>query len=159
MDVVPLETAYLFLLAAAEDVSTARSGEEDTTDWSAADRAITCVRLNDGVLATAAADLGKGGPARFDNRPAMGGPAGTGVPTPEAFRDNVRLVRESTSRLVALVAAMPDDAATTSLRVTLVAHDGESLVDRHITWGRLVHLWVTDHLPRCTARLAAAGHP
>jgi hypothetical protein len=120
MDVVPLETAYLFLLAAAEDVSTARTGE-DTTDWSDADRAITCVRLNDGVLATAAADLGKGGPARFDNRPAMGGPAGTGVPTPEAFRDNVRLVRESTSRLVAL--------------------------------------GVTDHLPRCTARLTAARHP
>ncbi|CAG7648427.1 hypothetical protein [Actinacidiphila bryophytorum] len=158
MDVVPLETAYLFLLAAAEDVSTARDGE-DTTDWSAADRAIACVRLNDGVLATAAAELGKGRPVRFDNRPAMGGPAGTGVPTPEAFRENLRLVRESTRRLVALVAAMPDDAATTSLRVTLVAHDGESLVDQQITWGRLVHLWVTDHLPPCTARRTAARHP
>ncbi|MFI6920893.1 hypothetical protein ACIBIZ_13145 [Nonomuraea spiralis] len=151
MNTTRLDAAYRDLLAAAEaisDTATLAAPARSAADWT-----LSHLALSDRVLAAAARDVLAGLPVTVDNREAMDDTAVNSLVASTTHAQRVDLVRRNATDLSTVIKAIPDDAAATPVRLRLVTRDGEPLPDQQVSFGELIRLRATEHVPGHTARL------
>lgn len=153
MNSTALDAAYDQLLTAAEAISATSPLPADARQ--AIDWTLSHLALSDHILAAAARDVLTGRTVVVDNRAAMDGTAIASVIDSTTHAERCDLVRRNAADLTALNKAIPDEAATTPVRVRLVNRDGQPVPEQQLPWTDLVRLRATEHLPGHAARLRA----
>ncbi|MCI2420722.1 hypothetical protein MOQ72_25055 [Saccharopolyspora sp. K220] len=152
MDTSSLDAAYRDLIHNAEAIIDSTRLSEDARsliDWTTAHLA-----LSDRILAAAARDVLTGVPAVVDNREAMNAKAIDALIGATSPQERVDLVRRNAADLIATVQAVPEHAADTPVRLSIVDRDGHPVPDQQLPWSELIHLRATQHVPGHAARIA-----
>ncbi|MFI6730572.1 hypothetical protein [Streptomyces atratus] len=151
MGTTEFDVAYRHLLAAAGAISVTTPLAADLRsdiDWT-----LSHIALSDRILAAAARDVLTGLPVIVDNRNAMDDTAIRSLVASTTHTQRVDLVSRNAADLGAVIRATPDHAADMPVKLHLVGRDGQPVPEQRLSWGDLLRLRATEHLPGHTERL------